>query len=50
MDLKDALKDGAPLVHADVPNNLAAHFIQVSGDPDAAFARAEHVTTDRSAG
>jgi aerobic carbon-monoxide dehydrogenase large subunit len=44
MDLKDALRDGAPLVHADVPNNLAAHFIQISGDPDGAFARAEHFT------
>ena len=44
MDLKEALEDGAPLVHSDVPNNLAAHFIQMSGDPDAAFGRAEHVT------
>src|SRR5277367_901090 len=44
MDMKEALQDGAPLVHPDVPNNLAAHFIQTSGEPDAAFARAEHVT------
>ena len=44
MDLKAALEGGAPRVHSDVPNNLAAHFIQVSGEPDAAFARAEHVT------
>ena len=44
MDMKRALENGAPLVHADVPNNLAAHFIQTSGDPDAAFARAEHFT------
>ena len=44
MDMKRALADGAPLVHADVPNNLAAHFVQISGDPDAAFARAEHFT------
>src|ERR1700731_3499553 len=44
MDMKRALQNGAPLVHADVPNNLAAHFIQTSGDPDAAFARAEHFT------
>lgn len=44
MDLEKALQDGAPLVHPKVPNNLAAHFIQASGDPDAAFARAEHVT------
>jgi aerobic carbon-monoxide dehydrogenase large subunit len=44
MDLATALTDGAPLVHADVPNNLAAHFIQTSGNPDDAFARADHVT------
>src|SRR6201995_4320449 len=44
MDMKRALQDDAPLVHADVPNNLAAHFVQTSGDPDAAFARAEHFT------
>jgi CO/xanthine dehydrogenase Mo-binding subunit len=44
MDLKAALRDAAPRMHADVPNNLAAHFIQTSGDPDAAFGRAEHIT------
>ena len=44
MDIEKALRDGAPLVHPKVPNNLAAHFIQTSGDPDAAFAQAEHVT------
>ena len=43
MDLDKALQDGAPLVHAGVPNNLAAHFIQISGKPDDAFARAEHI-------
>ena len=44
MDLVKALCDGAPLVHAAVPNNLAAHFVQTSGDPAGAFAGAEHVT------
>jgi CO/xanthine dehydrogenase Mo-binding subunit len=44
MDLVKALHDGAPLVHTAVPNNLAAHFVQTSGDPDGAFAAAEHVT------
>src|SRR5882672_2302031 len=29
MDLEKALLDGAPLVHGGVPNNLAAHFIQI---------------------
>jgi carbon-monoxide dehydrogenase large subunit len=43
MDLEKALADGAPLVHAAAANNLAAHFVQTSGDPDAAFARAEHI-------
>ena len=44
LDLAQALRDGAPLVHANVPNNLAAHFVQTSGTPDEAFAAAEHVT------
>ncbi len=44
MDMVKALRDEAPLVHAAVPNNLAAHFVQTSGDPDAAFVIAEHVT------
>ncbi len=44
MDMVKALRDDAPLVHASVPNNLAAHFVQTSGDPDGAFASAEHVT------
>ena len=47
IDLERALQNDAPLVHADVPNNLAAHFIQTSGDPDSAFARAEHITRIR---
>jgi carbon-monoxide dehydrogenase large subunit len=44
LDLEAAVQDDAPRVHADVANNVAAHFVQVSGDPDGAFARAEHVT------
>jgi CO/xanthine dehydrogenase Mo-binding subunit len=44
IDIEKAVGDSAPLVHADVPNNAAAHFIQVSGNPDDAFTRAEHVT------
>lgn len=44
MNLEKALADDAPLVHPDVSNNIAARFVQNSGDPDAAFARAEHVT------
>src|SRR5580700_10583261 len=45
IDLEKAIEDGAPRVHADIANNIAAHFVQVSGHPDDAFARAEHVTS-----
>jgi CO/xanthine dehydrogenase Mo-binding subunit len=44
LDLAAALRDDAPRVHAAIPNNLAAHFVQTSGKPDEAFAAAEHVT------
>jgi aerobic carbon-monoxide dehydrogenase large subunit len=44
IDLEKAVADGAPLVHTDAPNNVAAHFVQVSGKPDEAFAKADHVT------
>ena len=41
--LEVASADDAPLVHADVPGNVAAHFVQTVGDPDTAFATAPHV-------
>jgi carbon-monoxide dehydrogenase large subunit len=44
IDLEKAVRDGAPLVHPEVPNNIAAHFVQMSGKPDDAFAKAEHIT------
>ena len=44
MDLERAVADGAPLVHDDVPNNVAAHFVQKCGDAGKAFAEAEHFT------
>ena len=44
IDIEKAVRDGAPLVHLEVPNNIAAHFVQVSGNPDDAFAKAEHIT------
>ncbi len=47
IDLEKAVQDDAPLVHADAPNNVAAHFVQVCGDPDQAFANAEHITKIR---
>ena len=43
MDLEKALAPGAPLVHEKAPGTLAAHFVQVCGKPDEAFARAEHI-------
>jgi carbon-monoxide dehydrogenase large subunit len=47
IDLEAAVKDGAALVHQTHPNNVAAHFVQVSGDPDAAVRTADHVTRIR---
>ena len=47
LDLEKAVAAGAPLVHDDIPNNVAAHFVQESGDADAAFAAAEHTTAVR---
>ncbi len=41
--LEVAAADNAPLVHADVPGNVAAHLIQTVGDPDAIFASAPYV-------
>jgi aerobic carbon-monoxide dehydrogenase large subunit len=43
VDYTTAADPGRPLVHDDVPDNVAARFTQVVGDPDAAFAGAAHV-------
>ncbi len=45
ISIAEAIKDGAPLVHETHPNNIAAHLVQVTGDPKTEMARAEHVTT-----
>src|SRR5438552_1740905 len=37
-----AVAEDAPLVHEEVPSNVAAHFIQNVGDPDSIFASAPH--------
>lgn len=55
VDLERAAAEGAPAVHPDVPGNVAAQLTQRCGDPDAAFARADHrtkikVQVDRSTG
>jgi aerobic carbon-monoxide dehydrogenase large subunit len=47
IDLEKAVLDSAPRVHPDVANNIAAHFVQISGTPDDAFAKAEHITKIR---
>jgi carbon-monoxide dehydrogenase large subunit len=44
----DSIRDGAPLVHDDCPNNIC--FVHLEGDKaatDAAFARAAHVVKQR---
>ncbi|HLW00560.1 MAG TPA: aerobic carbon-monoxide dehydrogenase large subunit [Ktedonobacterales bacterium] len=45
--LDTATREDAPLVHAGVERNIAAHLVQTVGDPDAAFARAAHVVKGR---
>ncbi len=47
VDLEAAVAADSTLVHDDVPANIASTFIQVVGDPDAAFASADHVFTER---
>ncbi len=47
VDFTTAAEPGRPLVHQDVPNNVAARMVQVVGDPDAAFARAAYVFKER---
>jgi carbon-monoxide dehydrogenase large subunit len=52
-DLQTAATAAAPLVHDDVPNNIAAHLVQQVGDVDAAFASAtytfqRHIMIERS--
>src|SRR5438094_71888 len=43
VDFRVAAQDGQPLVHQDVPHNVAAHLIQVVGNPESAFHDAAHV-------
>jgi CO/xanthine dehydrogenase Mo-binding subunit len=47
MDPRQASQDGAPLVHTDVPNNIAGRFGFAMGDVDAAFARADVTLSER---
>lgn len=47
VDLEAAIANGAPLVHFDVPANVAAHLVQSVGDVDAAFRQADCVVEER---
>ena len=41
-----AMRDGAPQLHDDAPNNQAFHWVAAGGDTDAAFESAEVVVRD----
>ena len=47
IDPEQAVKAGAPQLHADVPNNQAFHWTVAGGDVDAAFKKAEVVVKER---
>ena len=47
IDFTKAADPGSPLVHDDVPENVAARFAQVVGDPDSAFSQAAHVFREK---
>lgn len=43
VDFQHAADHGAPLVHEDVADNVAARLVQTVGDPESAFRSAAHV-------
>lgn len=47
VDLETAVAAGAPLVHTDVPGNVAARLVQTVGDVDKAFAEAACIVEER---
>ena len=47
VDLEQALHEAAPLIHEDLPSNLAAHVIQEKGDYEAIVDQAELVIARR---
>jgi len=47
VDLEAAVAPDAPLVHPDVPENVAAHLVQSVGNVEEAFRRADHVIEER---
>ena len=46
-DARDAVAPGAPLVHTDIPNNIALVVPTAYGDVGGAFARATHVFEEK---
>ncbi|GAC1382540.1 MAG: xanthine dehydrogenase family protein molybdopterin-binding subunit [Ktedonobacteraceae bacterium] len=46
-NLEVASAEDALLVHSDVPDNIAAHFVQTVGDPDSVFSSAPHIIRER---
>ncbi|HET9921652.1 MAG TPA: aerobic carbon-monoxide dehydrogenase large subunit [Ktedonobacteraceae bacterium] len=46
-NLEVAAAPDAPLVHEGVPDNVAAHLVQVVGEPDSIFADAPHVLKEQ---
>ena len=47
VDPEQAVKAGAPQLHAEAPNNVAFHWTVAGGDVDAAFKKADVVVRDR---
>src|SRR5438105_632063 len=47
VDFRIAHQEDQPLVHDDVPRNVAAHLVQVVGNPERAFTTATHVFEER---
>ena len=47
IDIEDAVKAGAPQLHADAPNNIAMHQTERCGDAEAALRNAPHRLKER---
>ena len=47
VDPEQAVKNGAPQLHEEAPNNVAFHWTVAGGDIDAAFKKADIVVKDR---